>query len=192
VVVETMLNHERVPRPEVDQVAGHSAERRSVAIGVRGLARVPGEDHVGQPPVPGLSSLLRGQGHRRCIPVDRVELVGVFPVPAVKLAECASGPPAEVRDHGPCRDVRPGVLRGPMRHAGHEHGIEVREVAVDGEAGDAGLLGDGGDRGVGWPDRRVQANGCLSDAQPGLVHLLGAPPHAVRARFRRTPLLMQC
>jgi hypothetical protein len=63
--------------------------------------------------------------------------------------------------------------------AGLEQGVEVREVAVHGQTRDAGLLGDGSDRGVGRPDGGVEADRGLGDALAGLVDLLGPPRHAI-------------
>jgi hypothetical protein len=57
-------------------------------------------------------------------------------------------------------------------------------VAVDGQAGDAGLLGDAGDGGGGRADGPVQVDRGLDDPLVGLVDLFGALPHSVRPRVR--------
>ena len=111
VVVETLQHHERAPRPEVDQVAGDGAEQASAAIGGGVIARVPGEERVRQRCSPGLPRPLGGHGHRRCIPVDRVQLVGVIPNQPYSSPKASRARGLEARDRGPCRGVRPGVGR---------------------------------------------------------------------------------
>jgi len=56
-----------------------------------------------------------------------------------------------------------------VRGAGQVQRLLVGEVPVDGEAGDAGLLGDSGNGGGGRADGPVQVDRGLDDALAGLV-----------------------
>jgi hypothetical protein len=81
----------------------------------------------------------------------------------------------------PFGGVRPGVPGVPVRRACVEQGVEIAEVPVDSEAGDAGFVRDGRDRGVCGPDRGVEADRGLRDALARLVDLLGTAAHAIRS-----------
>jgi hypothetical protein len=79
-----------------------------------------------------------------------------------------------VVDRGPRAPVRRRARRPPVRRAGGEQCVLVREVAVDGRAADAGPFGDRADRGLCGTEFLRQGHGALGDPSPCLVFELGA------------------
>ena len=102
-------------------------------------------------------------------------------VERVQLAEGRARPFGRILDRRPVLRVRRRVRRAPVRRAGREKRVLVREVAVDGRAADACALGDRADRGLRGTELLVQRDGALGDPSAGLLLELGAALHPVRA-----------
>src|SRR6188474_3646467 len=68
--------------------------------------------------------------HRRDVPVDREQLIGVRAVPRVETAEGGPGPRFQPGDDRPCRRVRWRVLCAPVGSTGLEQDIEIQEVTI--------------------------------------------------------------
>ena len=100
-------------------------------------------------------------------------------VERVQLAQGRSRPFGRILDRRPRPRVRRWVRRTPVRRAGGEQRVLVREVPVDGRAADAGALGDRADRGLRRAELLVQRDGALGDPPPRLLLELGAALHPV-------------
>jgi hypothetical protein len=105
-------------------------------------------------------------------------------VVAVQVGQAGTQAVDGIDELGPGVGVGRDPLGHPVRGAGQIQRHLVREVAVDRQAGDPGLLGDAGDGGGRRADGPVQVDRGLDDPLVGLVDLLGALPHPVRPRVR--------
>jgi len=114
-----------------------------------------------------------------------------FAVEAVEVGQPGAESFDGVRDPGPSGGVRRDLPRQPVRRAGRVDRLLVGEVPVDGQPGDARFPGDPRDSRLGRAHGPVEVDRSLDNPPPGLVHLLGALAHLVRARFRVTLLFTQ-
>lgn len=188
VVSETLVDDERTPGPVADEMAGDRAEQ--VASGPdRGVAVDEGGRLGGRP----CSALRLDVGRPGgLVAVDREEVLGVAPIPAIQLGERPTRSFLEVGNGRPRRRIRRRVEAEPVALTGGEQVLEIRKMPVHRQSGHASFLGDGRDRRVRRPDGRVQTDRGLRDALARLVDELGPAAHLVRARFDRTHLLTQC
>ena len=105
------------------------------------------------------------------------------PVVGIERGERRAQALVGILDAGPGPDVGHRVLRRPVRGAGGEERGLVGEVAVDGRAAHAGVLGQRADRRARRADRAVQRDGALGDAPARGLLELGALLHPVWALF---------
>ena len=140
--------------------------------------------HVTVVAVDAVDLLLNGLGQGVLVALAQGQHGRTLAVEPVQVGQAGAQASGGIGDLGPGVGVGRDPLSHPVRRAGQVQRHLVREVPVDRQAGDAGLLGDAGDGGGGRADGPVQVDRGLDDQPVGLVDLLGALPHPVRPRVR--------
>ena len=177
-----MLEAQRPPGPKRHRMANHGT--KSPSLGPGAAAGEGFHQHVTVVAVDAVDLLLNRRGQGVLVAVAQGQHGRALAVKAVQVGQAGAQAVGGIGELGPGVRVGRDPLGHPVRGAGQIQRHLVGEVAVDRQAGDAGLLGDAGDGGGRRADGPVQVDRGLDDPLVGLVDLLGALPHPVRPRVR--------